>query len=160
MAGHAVSTTGNERVIEARVVIRGAAAGLMIAMIAAVANVILAAQDPRPVALGALTLVGLLLGFALAGFVAGYEAPGEVARHGTFAALVVFVPVEVIAILGRLDRGDPVSVFSIVLIAFLAAGAGAGAAPLGAARRVRADERRFDQTRADVGGDEPKGFPS
>lgn len=152
--------TGDKRVVEARVVIRGAAAGLMIAMIAAVANVILAAQDPRPVALGALTLVGLLLGFALAGFVAGYEALGEVARHGTFAALVVFVPVEVIAVLGRLDRGDPVSIFSIVLVAFLAAGAGAGAAPVGAARRLRADERRADQSAADAGSDGPRGFPS
>ena len=147
--------------IEARVVIRGAAAGLMIAMIAAVANVVLAAQDPQPVALGALTLVGLALGFALAGFVAGFEARGEVARHGAYAAMIAFVPVEVIGILGRLDRGDPVSVFSIVLVAFLAAGAGAGSASVGASRRARAEAR--DAARSggtDVTTDDPRGTSS
>ncbi len=116
--------------VDAMVVVRGAAAGLLVAMVAAIVNVILAAQVPKPAVALNLTLMGLFLGFVLAGFVAGYDAPGEVARHGAYAALLAFVPVEIIGILGRLDRGEPVSVFSILLVAFLAAAGGIfGAAP-------------------------------
>lgn len=121
------------------VVARGAASGLMVAVPAAMANVILVAQDPKPVAAINATLPVLLLGFAIAGFVGAFEAPGRQVAHGVAAALVAFVPVEVIGILGRLDRGDPVSVPAIVFVVLLAAGAGWVGARIGAARRARRD---------------------
>lgn len=150
--------TAHPRSIDAKVVVRGAAGGLLVAMVAAVANVVLSAQDPKPALLLALTLVGLVAGFVLAGFVAGHDAPGEVARHGAWAGLVAFVPVELVGILGRLDRGVPISVFSIVLVAFLAAAAGTFGASLGARRRVRADARRATGTGPAV--DETGGCPT
>ena len=134
--------------VDRAVVVRGAAGGLLIAMLAALANVILAAQHPVPKGALNATLLGLLAGFFLAGFVAGYEARREPARHGAYAALVAFVPVEIVGLLGRLDRGDPVSIFGIVLVAFLAAAAGLGGASFGAKRRLRTIEKRS----ADPGG--------
>ena len=56
--------------------------------------------------------------------------------HGTAAALIVFVLVQVIAVLGRLDRGDGISIVSIVFTGFLAAAAGAGGGTLGARRPI------------------------
>ena len=119
------------------VVVRGAAAGALLAVTAALANVVLAGQDPKPQALLNLTLLFLLLGFMVSGISAGLEATHEATRHGTAAALLVFMPVEFIGILGRLDRGEPVSLFAIVFVGLLAAMAGTLGALLGARRRTR-----------------------
>jgi hypothetical protein len=123
------------------VVIRGAAGGLLIAMSAALANVVLADQHPKPHAALNLTFLGLLLGFALSGFVAGYEATHDIARHGAFAALVAFIPVEVVGILGRLDRSERIAPLGIVIVAFVAAVAGMAGSSFGAAVRARRRER-------------------
>lgn len=118
-------------------VARGAAMGLVVAVPAALANVVLAAQDPKPQAAINLSFVVVLLGFLVAGFAAGLEAPERATAHGARAALVAFVPVELVAILGRLDRGDPISPVGIVFVGLLAAGAGWIGARLGGARRAR-----------------------
>lgn len=123
--------------VERVVVLRGAAAALLLSMSAALANVLLASQDPKPHGALNATFVVLLLGFVLGGFVAGLEAPRLADRHGAWAGLVAFVPVEVVGILGRLDRGEPVSLFGIVIVGFLAAGAGLAGSRLGARRRAR-----------------------
>lgn len=119
------------------VVLRGAAAGLLLAVPAAVANGILAAQDDRSASLSILTLVVLVAGFAVAGFSAGHERPDDAVRHGVAAALVAVVPVQILAVLNRLDRGTGVSIASIVVTAFLAAGAGVTGATLAVRRQAR-----------------------
>lgn len=115
---------------------------MFLAVPAALANVVLSAQDAddRSALLSFLTLLVLLLGFVLAGFAAGRLATFERARHGTAAALIVFVLVQVIAVLGRLDRGDGISIFSIVFTGFLAAAAGAAGGTLGARRPIDPDQ--------------------
>jgi len=123
------------------VVARGAASGLMISVPAAFVNVLLGAQDRKPAGLLALTYAVVTAGFLLAGFVVGREAALVNARLGTLAALVAFVPVEIIAVLGRLDRGDHVSLPGIVILGFLAAAAGHTGATLGLRRRARTDPR-------------------
>lgn len=116
---------------------RGAAAGLLLAVIPALANQVLAGQDPKPRLALFATYVLVIAGFLLAGFAAGREAPWRASRHGLFAALIVFVPVELIAVLGRLDRSDPVSLPGIVILGFLAAGAGHTGGSFGGRRPTR-----------------------
>ncbi len=113
---------------------RAAAAGMLLAVPAALANTILAAQEERSALWSLLTLVVLALGFGLAGFVAGRTATRERARHAAVASFIVFDIVQVIAILGRLDRGADISIPSIVFTAFLAAAMGVGGGALGARR--------------------------
>jgi hypothetical protein len=103
---------------------RGAAAGLLLAVIPAFANQVLAGQDPKPALALFATYVLVVAGFLLGGFAAGREAPWRPSRHGLGAALIVFVPIEAIAILGRLDRGTPISLPGIVILGFIAAAAG------------------------------------
>lgn len=123
-------------------VARGAASGLLISVPAAFLNVLLGAQDPKPAGLLALTYLVVVAGFVLAGFVVGRETTQSSARLGTLAALAAFAPVEVIAVLGRLDRGDHVSLPGIVILGFLAAAAGHTGASLGARRHHRSHPGR------------------
>lgn len=120
------------------VVLRGAAAALLPAAPAALANVMLSAQDPKPVGLLNLTLLVMLIGFFLGGLLAGIEADHDAARHGAVAALVAFVIVQLIGLLGRSDRGDPIQLGAIIFLGFLAAMAGT----LGALYGVRRNARR------------------
>lgn len=125
--------------IEPLVVARGAALALLLAVPAALANVMLAAQDPQPGWALNLTLLIMLIGFVAGGFGAGYEASSDAARHGAFAAVAAFVLVQVIGTLGRLDRGDEISLGSVIFLCLLAACAGT-LGGLGASRRkVRRD---------------------
>ena len=117
--------------LSALVVARGAAAGLLIAMPAAFANSVLADQTPKPRGAINVSFLIVFVGFALAGWVAGREAPGQIAKHGALAALAAFVPVEVIAVLGRLDRHVGVSIFAIVFVGLLAACLGTMGAAFG-----------------------------
>jgi hypothetical protein len=123
--------------VDRLVVARAAAYGSLIAVPAALANVILADQVPKPKSALNATLLVLILGFAVAGIAAGREAAFRAARHGARGGLVAAVPVEVIGALGRADRGDGIAPGTIVLVAVLAVGAGAYGSRLGAARRAR-----------------------
>lgn len=117
------------------VVARGAAAGLLIAMPAALLNVVLANQTPKPQAGINLSFLGVFVGFALAGWMAGREAPDQIAKHGALAAVATFVPVEIVVILGRPDRGVGAVIFGIVFIGLLAACIGTFGATVGARKR-------------------------
>lgn len=119
------------------VVARGAAHGLLVGVPAALINVFLADQDPQPKAALNATLMGLLVGFWVAGFVAGREAPSSPARHGALAGLVVFALVEVIGILGRLDRGRPISPGAIAVLGLVAVALAVNGAGVGARRAAR-----------------------
>jgi hypothetical protein len=123
--------------LDRMVVVRGAAGGLILSMPAAMANVVFADQDERSQGLLALTAAVVVLGFVLAGLVAGLDAAHDVDRHGQAAASVTFVLVEAVLILGRLDRGAGISVPAIVIIALLALVGGTLGARLGAARRAK-----------------------
>jgi hypothetical protein len=123
--------------LDRMVVARGAAGGLILAAPAALANGILADQETRSQILVNLSFVLVLVGFALAGFVAGLDAPDQVVGHGIAAAVVAFVPVEVISILGRLDRGASISVPAIVIVAGFAVLGGRAGARVAASRRSR-----------------------
>lgn len=121
--------------VDRLVVGQGAAYGLLLGVPAALANVVLASQDPKPK--GALngTLLALLVAFGISGFMAGRIAEREPVLHAALAGLVVFALVQVIGVLGRLDRGAGVPVGQIVLLGLVAAGAAASTAGLGARRR-------------------------
>ena len=117
------------------VIARGAATGLLLAMPAAFLHVVLANQTPRPQAGINLSFLAVFVGFAVAGWLAGREAPGQIAKHGALAALAAFVPVEVVVILGRPDRGAAAVVFGIVFIGLLAACVGTIGAAIGGRKR-------------------------
>lgn len=121
------------------VIARGAATGLLIAMPAAFVNVVLADQTPKPRAGINVSFLVVLLGFVLAGWSAGREAPVEPAKHGAIAAAVAFVPIEVIAVLGRLDRGDPISLGGIIIVGLLAACVGTVGGRIGARKRTKGE---------------------
>jgi putative membrane protein (TIGR04086 family) len=123
--------------LDRMVVVRGAAGGLILSVPAAMANVVLADQDPKSQILVNLSFVLVLVGFALAGFVAGLDAPDRLVAHGIAAAAVAFVIIEVISILGRLDRGDDLSVPAIVIVAGFAVLGGRSGARAAAARRAK-----------------------
>ena len=119
------------------VVARGAATALIFAMPAAFLNVVLASQVPKPQVGINLSFLVVLIGFAIGGALAGREAPAQAAKHGAFAALAAYVPVEIVGLLGRSDRGDPVSLPQIIILGLLAACAGTIGARFGANRRRR-----------------------
>ena len=123
--------------LDRMVVVRGAAGGLILSMPAALANVVFADQEPKSQILVNLSFLAVLVGFALAGFVAGLDAPDDLVVHGIAAAGIAFVPIEVVSILGRLDRGDPLSVPAIVIVAAFAVLGGRTGAQLAANRRAR-----------------------
>lgn len=117
------------------VIFRGAAFGLLIGAPAALLNGAVAGDDGADGVL-ALSFVGVLLGFLVAGVAAGANAGHEPARHGALAGLAAFVPVEVLALLGRLDRGAPIRLGGIILLALLGAWVGSLGGLLGARRRA------------------------
>ncbi|MCB0971291.1 MAG: hypothetical protein KDA97_07210, partial [Acidimicrobiales bacterium] len=95
----------------------------------------------KPKAALNLTFLVLLAGFALAGFLAGREAPGQAAKHGALAAAATFALAQVIGILGRLDRGDGLALGQIIIVGLLAACVGTLGAQAGARRRARKEDR-------------------
>lgn len=122
--------------VDRLVVGQGAAYGLLLGVPAAMANVVLASQDPKPK--GALngTLLALLVAFAVSGYMAGKAAPDTPAAHGALAGLLTFGLVQVIGVLGRLDRGDGVSVGQVVVLGLVAAVVATATAGIGARRRT------------------------
>lgn len=126
--------------VQRLVVGRAAAHGQLLAIPAAIANVVLADQDPKPKAALNGTFLALVVAFAVSGYVAGREAPEAPAVHGALAGLVTFAFAQVIGVLGRLDRGDAVPVGQVIALAVLAALVAMAASAGGAARaRSRAD---------------------
>ena len=122
--------------LERLTVLRGAAVALVPGSIGALVNVVLAAQDPKPAAWLNLTLLLLVVSFFLGGMLAGREATHDAARHGAAAGVVAFVPLQLIGILGRSDRGEPILLGSIIFLGFLAAVAGTLGALVGARRNA------------------------
>lgn len=118
--------------MDALTVARGAAAGVLLGVPVALANVALSGRDPAPRALLNLTLLGLLVAFGLAGLVAARLARADRARHAAAAGVVAFVPVQLLGVLGRIDRDAPVSAGQIVFLGLLAAVAGTLGGLLGA----------------------------
>lgn len=139
--------------IDRIVVGRGAAFGLLLGAPAAVVNVLLAGQDPKPKAALNATLVALLVAFWISGYVAAREAVDRRPLHGILAGLGAFALVEVIGILGRLDRGASVSVGSIVVLGLLAVACATGGAGVGSRRPSRPPSGRGAPT------DDPPGDP-
>jgi len=112
-------------------VARGAAFGLVLAVPAALVSLVLSAQDHRSQGLLALTYLLVVVAFGIAGFAAATLAAHRERHHGLAAAVAAWVPVEVIAVLGRLDRGDPVSLLALIYLfafALVAGNVGAGIA--------------------------------
>lgn len=117
------------------VIARGAATGLIIAAPAAFMNVVLANQTPKPQAGINISFLVVFVGFVLAGWMAGREAPAQAAKHGALAAVGAFVLVEAIVILGRPDRGAGAVIFGFVFIGLLAACLGTIGASIGSRKR-------------------------
>lgn len=117
------------------VVARGAASGLLLTVPAAMASVVLSDQQDRSQGLLALAYLVVVVGFAVAAFTASVMASAEPRRHALFAALAAYLPVQVIGVLGRLDRGDAVSVPAIVFLLVFAVLAGNTGGALGTRRR-------------------------
>ncbi len=107
---------------------RGAAFGLMIAVPAALASTVLSDQAERSQGLLALTYLLVVVGFAVAGFAGASLALDRRRAHGIAAAVAAWLPAQVIGVLGRLDRGDPLSVPAMAfLFAFALIAGNAGA---------------------------------
>lgn len=121
------------------VVLRGAAFALLIATPAALINTWLAEQDPKPAGALNLTLLAMVVGFAIGGYESGSQADADRARHGATAGLVAFVPVQLVGIVSRIGRGDPVSIGSMIFLAMLAAVAGTIGALIANRRSHRSD---------------------
>lgn len=134
---------------------RAVAYGQLLAIPAALANVALADQDPKPKGALNLTFLVLLLAFAIAGIAAGRNAHRNAARQGAIAAAIAFVPAQLIGIVGRLDRGDGLSIASIIVVGLLAACAGAIGGQLGARRRSSIDARGAASAPSDEPTDPP-----
>ena len=115
-------------------VARGSAFGLLIGVPVALANVALASQDPKPKGLLNLTFLLLMGAFLLAGFMAGREAPTLRSQHGALAALGTYVAIQVVGVLGRLDRSEPLAIGQMIVLAFLSAFLGSLGGTLGARR--------------------------
>jgi putative membrane protein (TIGR04086 family) len=120
---------------------RAVAYGQLLAIPAALANVALAEQEPPPKGALNLTLLVLLAAFAIAGVAAGRNARRDAARMGAIAGALAFVPAQLIGVMGRLDRGDGLSIASIVVVGLLAACAGTVGGQLGARRRATVEGR-------------------
>ena len=118
------------------IVARSAAYGLLLALPATLVNGWLATQEPKPQAAQLFTVVLVLVGFGLAGFAAGTNAPKRTQQMGALAGFSCFIPVELVAVLGRLDRGDAVNLGGIIVVGFLAAIFGLIGSKPGAARRA------------------------
>lgn len=125
--------------VDRLVVGQGAAYGLLLAVPAALANVVLAGQDPKPKAALNGTLLALLVAFGLSGYMAGKIATDRPAAHGALAGLIAFCLVQVIGVLGRLDRDAGIPIAQILILGSLAAGIAAAASGLGAKRHNRED---------------------
>ena len=117
------------------VILRAVALGNLLAIPGALANSAWSGEEGKDGLVG-ISFVLVVLGFVVAGISAGAAARTEPARHGALAGLVAFVPVELIAILGRLDREAPIRPVGIVLLALFAACAGTAGAQIGARRRA------------------------
>lgn len=122
--------------VDRLVVGQGAAYGLLLGVPAAMANVVLASQDPKPKGPLNATFLAILVAFAISGYMAGKLAAERPAVHGALAGLAVFVLVQVIGVLGRLDRGAGISVASIVVLGLLSAGVASATSGAGAKRRT------------------------
>ncbi len=129
------ATMATATTIDRLAVGQGAAYGLLLAVPAALANVVLAGQDPKPKGALNATLLALLIAFGISGFMAGKLTPSRPAVHGALAGLTVFGLVQVIGVLGRLDRGAGVSVVQAIVLALVAAAVAATTAGAGARRR-------------------------
>lgn len=119
------------------VILRGAAFGCLIAVPATLANSAIAAADDVDEGLLALSFLVVVIGFLVAGLSAGAGATDEPARHGALAGLATLVPVELLAILGRLDRGAPIRLGTIIVHVLLGACVAAAGAQISARRRAR-----------------------
>lgn len=119
------------------VVARAAAAGLLLAVPAAMASVVLSDQEERSQGLLALAYLLVVTGFAVAGYTAALLAADEGRQHAMVAAVTAYVPVQVIGVLGRLDRGDPVSIPAVVFLLVFAILAGNSGGVLGTRRSIR-----------------------
>lgn len=121
--------------VDRLVVGQGAAYGLLLGVPAALVNVVLASQDPKPKAALNGTLVALLVAFAISGYMAGRIATTQPVLHAALAGLVAFALIQIIGILGRLDRSAGISVPQIVVLALVAAGIAAATGSAGSRRR-------------------------
>lgn len=109
------------------VVARGAAFGLVIAVPAALVSIVLSDHAERPQAFLAITYMLVVTGFAVAGFAGATLAADRRRAHGIGSALGVWLPAQTIGVLGRLDRGDPLSIAALAFLfgfALLAGNAG------------------------------------
>lgn len=134
------------REVDPLVVFRGAAAGLLLAVPAAMASVVLSDQEDRSQGLLALAYLVVVAGFAVAAYTASHLVPGDSRQpggsrqHAMSAALTAYVPVQAIGVLGRLDRGDRVSIPAIVVLLVFAVLAGNTGGVLEARRSTRSPQ--------------------
>lgn len=116
--------------------VKGAAVAIAVCLpVALLAEVVIDPDDPSGWAIP--LYLGVLIGFVLAGSVAGREAATSPLVTGALAALAGFGVIQGIGIVVRLVGGDDVVVASIVFTALLAYGCGLTGAVMGERRRAR-----------------------
>src|SRR5690606_40487074 len=81
----------------------------------------------------------------ICGFMAGKLASDQPSAHGALAGVVVFALVQVIGVLGRMDRDATVSIPQILVLGLLAACVASLAAQIGRASRRDGGASAADQ---------------
>jgi len=114
------------RDIDASAVLRGAGIGAVFIVPGAVLSRLVGGDDGVP-ALGVAAFFLLVVGFALAGWAAATQPAAErtPVQHGTAAAAVALVVVQVFAVVSRVASGESVRPVSIIANLLLAASCGA-----------------------------------
>jgi hypothetical protein len=116
-------------------VVKGAAVAVVVCLpLALVSDAVIDEHDPSRWAIP--LFVGVLLGFALGGFVTARNATDYPYTNAALAALAGFVLIQGVGIVVRLVGGEDIHVVRIVFTGLLAYGCGLTGGVAGASRRT------------------------
>ena len=112
------------RLLDVGAIARGVLFGAPLVLVASLTNQLLDSGDEGSSATFPLFVL-LLVGFVVAGYVAGRAAPEAPYSNGAVAAVAAFVAVQIIAVASRLVRGESLQpITAMVFLALLAYASG------------------------------------
>lgn len=121
------------KTLDLEAVLKGMAVSIVVCLpLALLSQAIADSTDDDPSRWAFLLYLGVLLGFALGGFVTGRAAREYPYTNGAVAALAAFVVIQGVGIVVRLVGGDPIHVVAAVFNGLVAYGCGLTGALAGA----------------------------
>ncbi len=121
------------KTLDLEAVLKGMAISIVVCLpLALLSQAIADSTDDDPSRWAFLLYLGVLLGFALGGFVTGRAAREYPYTNGAVAALAAFVVIQGVGIVVRLVGGDPIHVVAAVFNGLVAYGCGLTGALAGA----------------------------